>query len=901
MMSHTDITVDRPVDDGRVDLAAPQQGAPAPICQPVPPDPDQLAGLSSAEAGRRRLRDGPNTLPKAPAPPAWRVLSRQLFHFFALMLWGAAGLALVAGMPQLTVAIVVIIIVNGLFAFAQEHRAERAAEHLRDLLPRSATVLRDGRQRTVDAQDLVVGDLVVLDAGDRVSADLRAVSTHSLTVDTSTLTGESVPVAVDTGQPVLAGTFVVEGEGRAVVTAIGGHTRLAGIAHLTRAGQRPPGPLARELQGVTRVVAAIAIGVGLAFYAIALTIGLPAGEGFLFAIGVTVALVPEGLLPTVTLSLAVGAQRMARRNALVRRLESVETLGSTTFICTDKTGTLTQNEMAVVEVWTPSGIALIDGQGYEPVGTVHAEPAVRAALADVALAAVQCSNGHIVQDSPERGGHWRAQGDPMEAALDALARRLGLDVEANARTTTIARRYPFDPRRRRMSILAGDRLLVKGAPDAVLPCCVAPAGAAEELDRLADRGLRVIAVATRLLSPSELRQALAGQFDATHIEQGLTLLGLIGLEDPPRPGAAAAIAACRAQGVKIAMMTGDHPGTARAIAAEVGLLGPEGIVLEGKDLPTDEAALGELLDHDGVVISRVAPEDKLRIARALQARGHVVAMTGDGVNDGPALQAADIGVAMGRGGTDVAREASDLVLLDDDFATIVAAVIQGRATFANIRRFMTYHLTDNVAELTPFVAWAVTGGAFPLALGVLQVLCLDVLTDQIPALALGIEPPGEDVPREPPRDQRLLDRSVLFRVFGVLGPAEAAVEMAAFVTVLWMAGWRPGGLLPDAMTLLVASGAAFSAVVFGQAANAFACRDTIRLPAALGWTTNRLLLVGIGVELVLLGLLLYQEPLARLLGQAPPTLAGWLVALMAAPAVLLADAAHKGLAAHRAA
>ncbi|MCC7367066.1 MAG: cation-transporting P-type ATPase [Chloroflexi bacterium] len=851
------------------------------------------AGLTAAEAALRLQRDGPNVLPKPPSPSAWRVLAQQLFHFFALMLWGAAGLALLAGMPQLTVAIVVIVVVNGLFAFAQEHRAERAAEHLRDLLPRSATVIRDGRPGAVDAGDLVVDDLVVLEAGDRISADLEAVEAHALTVDTSTLTGESVPVNVGEGQPLLAGTFVVEGEATAVVTATGGRTRLAGIAHLTRAGQRPPSPLARELHGVVRTVAAMAIGVGVLFFLVALWLGLPAGSGFLFAIGVTVALVPEGLLPTVTLSLAVGAQRMARRNALVRRLESVETLGSTTFICTDKTGTLTQNEMAVVEVWLPHGTATIEGRGYEPTGLVTVAPQARAPLADAALAAVRCSSGRIVQDPRDPDGRWQAHGDPMEAALDALARRLGIDADADARAHPADRRFPFDPRRRRMSILVGDRLLVKGAPDAVLPRCAHVDGTAAELDALAHRGLRVLAIAARRLSADERQQALAGQLDAEALERRLVLLALVGLQDPPRPGAAAAIAACRQQGIKIAMITGDHPGTARAIAAQVGLLLDGARVLEGRDLPTDEAALGALLDRDGVVVSRVAPEEKLRIAKALRARGHVVAMTGDGVNDGPALQAADIGVAMGKRGTDVAREASDLVLLDDDFATIVAAVTQGRATFANIRRFLTYHLTDNVAELTPFVVWAVAGGLFPLALGVLQVLCLDVLTDQIPALALGIEPPGADVPKEPPRQQRLLDGAMLFRVFGVLGPVEALMEMAAFSAVLWAAGWRPGGELPDALTILSASGAAFAAVVIGQAANVFACRDTRRWPGRLGWTSNRLILVGVGVELALLGLLLYVSPLAALLGQAPPTLLGWGIALLTAPAVLLADLAHK--------
>ena len=811
------------------------------------------------------------------------------------MLWVAATLAVVAGMPQLAVAIVVIIILNGVFAFMQEYRAERAAERLRDLLPRRATVIRDGRARQVDASELVAGDVAMLEGGDRVSADMRVLEAHSVAVDTSTLTGESVPASVVAQEPLFAGTFVVEGEARAMVTATGDRTRLAEIALLTHAGQRPPSPLHLELGRVVRMVAVIAVVVGAVFFVIALALGLPPGGGFLFAIGVTVALIPEGLLPTVTLSLAIGAQRMAHRRALVRRLESVETLGSTTFICTDKTGTLTMNEMTAVEVWMPAGTARIEGQGYAPIAEIDAAPEMRAALEQIALTAARCSNGRIVFEHDR----WVAHGDPMEAALDALARRLGLDCEADARARPVRRRFPFDPRRRRMSILLDDALLVKGAPDSVLPICRDATGAQDELDALAHRGLRVIAVAIRTVDLPAIGDRLAGHPGVEQIEADLELLGLIGLEDPPRPGAADAVAACRRAGIKIAMITGDHPGTARAIAAETGLLGPDGLVLEGQALPADDVALGDLLDRDGVVVSRVTPVDKLRIARALRARGHVVAMTGDGVNDGPALQAADIGVAMGRSGSDVAREASDLVLLDDDFATIVAAVAQGRTTYANIRRFLTYHLTDNVAELAPFVVWALSGGMIPLALGILQVLVLDACTDQIPALGLGIEPPGADMPRRPATGRHLINRALLIRVFGVLGPTEALIEMAAFGAVLWVGGWRPGGSPPGAELLLAASGTAFAAVVLGQAANVFACRSTTRWPGSLGWGTNHLILVGVGVELVLLGLFLYLPPLASLLGQAPPTLLGWIGALLAIPAVLLADILHKHLAAAR--
>jgi len=848
-------------------------------------------GLSSVDAAARLTAGGPNVLPLPRPPSPVRHLLAQMTHFFALMLWIAGGLAFVANLPELGIAIFVVILVNGVFAFVQEHRAERAAVRLRDLIPRRAIVVRDGHRREVDAADLVVGDLVLLGGGDRVSADLEAVETHGLVVDTSLLTGESVPVGIDIGGSLYAGTFVVEGEASAVVIATATRTRLAGIAALTEAGSRPVTPLARELGRVVRTIALIALGVGFGFFGLALLLGTDPRDGFLFAIGVTVALVPEGLLPTVTLSLAVGAQRMAARHALVRRLEAVETLGSTTYICTDKTGTLTRNEMTVVEVWMPEGTARIRGAGYGPDAEIEVDDTARERLAEVAVTAVRCSTGRVI----EHEGRWMPQGDPMEAALDALAHRTGVDLERATHDEPEGRRFAFDPRRRRMSVVAGRRVLVKGAPDAVLPRCRAAEGAASALDQLAGRGLRVLAIAARSLEPGAPTPS-----SAEAAERDLELLGLVALEDPPREGVASAIAACRAAGIRLAMITGDHPATARAIANEVGLVGPAGLVIAGDDLPDDDAALGELLDRDGVVVSRVSPEQKLRIARALRARGHVVAMTGDGVNDGPALQEADIGIAMGQSGTDVAREAADLVLLDDNFATIVAAVEQGRATFANIRRFLTYHLTDNVAELTPFVVWALSAGTFPLALGVLQVLALDIGTDLLPALALGAEPPGEHVLQQKPQRGRLLDRAVLRRVFLVLGPTEAVVEMAAFVATFLAAGWLPGEPFPGGTTLLAASGAAFSAVVIGQAANAFACRSTTRWPGRLGWTSNRLLIGAVAAALVALAAFMYVPAFADLLDQAPPTLAGFAVALLAAPAVLTADAIDKARRARRA-
>jgi calcium-translocating P-type ATPase len=840
------------------------------------------SGLTEAEAGALLADHGPNLLPRAPTTPAWRRLVDQLIHFFALMLWGAAVLAFVAGLPQLGVAIAIVVIVNAVFAFVEEHRADRAAETLRELLPRQVTVVRGGRRRQIDAAELVPGDLVVLAAGDRVSADLATISAHALSVDTSTLTGESVPTHVSAGDALFAGTFVTEGDAEAVVTATGGDTRLAEIATLTQAGLRPPSPLTRELHRVVRTIATIAVGVGIAFFVVSLLVGTAAPEAVVFAIGVTVALVPEGLLPTVTLSLAIGAQRMARRNALVRRLDAVETLGSTTFVCTDKTGTLTSNEMQVVEAWTPAGAARVTGAGYEPTGTVDTgSDAAMAALRALAAAGVRCSSGRIVRDADR----WIAQGDPMEAALDALARRVSADGAGTAAPPT--RRFPFDPRRRRMSVVVDGTLYVKGAPDAVLPRCAGVTEAADgALARFTTRGLRVLAIAQRRWDDD--RGATADQ-----AERHLELLGLVGLEDPPRPAAAAAVAACRGAGVKVAMVTGDHPATALAIAREVGLAVADAPVLTSDDLPADLEHLGVLVDRDGVVVARVTPEDKLRIAAALQLRDHVVAMTGDGVNDGPALHAADIGVAMGRSGTDVAREAADLVLLDDDFATIVAAIEYGRATFTNIRRFLTYHLSDNVAELTPFVVWALSGGRFPLALGVLQVLALDIGTDTLSAVALGAEPPTRNTLRSTPASGRLLDTRVARRGFGVLGPSEAFMGMCAFVATMLAAGWRPGLAFPTGDVQLAASGATFAAVVIGQTANAFACRSDSRWVGALDWSGNPLLLVAVVIELAITAVFLFVPVVADALGHAPPDATGWTIALLAAPTVIAVDALDK--------
>ena len=836
-------------------------------------------GLTTAQAAERRARHGANELPRVRRRSPVGKLLAQLTHFFALMLWAAAGLAWFAQLPQLSIAITAVIIINAVFAFIQEERADRAADRLRTLLPADVTVVRDGRPITVAARDVVLGDLLMLTAGDRIPADATTTRSSQMRVDTSTLTGESRPRRVDVDGELFAGTFVVEGDGEATVTATGAATRLAAISTMTAQTPHPITPLTVELRRVVRIIAMIALGVGAIFFAVTWLLGNAWSQALVFAVGVTVALVPEALLPTVTLTLAWGAERMAKRNVLVRDLEAVETLGSTTFICTDKTGTLTVNQMTVVEGWTPLALARTATAGYDPDAAVEVEGAAEQIQA-LAVAAVQSSDGYVTRVD----GAWVPHGDPMEAAFDTFARRLGVDTERERRSVT--HRFPFDHRRRRMSVVIDGAVLCKGAPDSVLPLC--GVGEPEIIAAWTHRGLRVLAVAHATVTgpPPDT---------AGEAERHLELLGLLALQDPPRPEVREALDACRTAGITVAMVTGDHPATAAAIAQQVGLAPDAPTVLVGPDLPDDLATLGALIDRPGVVVAQVSPEDKFRIAQALRARGHVVAMTGDGVNDVPALHAADIGIAMGRSGTDVAREAADLVLLDDHFNSIVAGIEQGRATYMNMRRFLTYHLTDNVAELTPFVVWALSGGNFPLALGVLQILALDIGTDTLSAVALGAEPPSRHLLNGPPVGGHLLNGTVLRRAFMVLGPAEALMSMTAFVMTFVAVGWRPGDAFPGGQIALAASGAAFMSVVLAQAANAFACRSSTRWPGSLGWASNRLLIPAVGIGLVFAFAVLWVPALAQALGQSNPTPVGWALAIMSIAVLLGVDVVEKSL------
>ena len=858
-------------------------------------------GLDSAQAERRQAEFGPNRVEAAARKPLLLTFLGEFSHFFAVILWLAAGLAMFAehaqpgaGMGQLGLAIVGVIVINGCFSFWQAYRAEQALAALLRLLPQRVQVWRDGRATDVGADELVPGDLVLLAEGAKVPADCRLVEGWGVRANLATLTGESRPKArsadpdTATTDPLaahnllLAGTHLVAGEGRAVVYATGMHTEFGRIAHLTQTAGEAESPLQREIRRVSRLVAILALGLGVVFFFVGHAMGLPFWANFMFAIGILVANVPEGLLPTVTLALAMATQRMARRNALVRHLPAVETLGSATVILTDKTGTLTQNRMTVRELYF---------SGRHRPATARWPRG-----ADMHLRAVAryCHTLKFPEGAPS--------GDPMEIALWQFA---GDTPSFGQRAGEI----PFDAERKRMSVLTremdgGGDLWCKGAPETVLPLCTswidgttprsmdetALAQFRRAQDDMADRGLRVLALAWKPVESAIDAEAAD--------ERGLQLCGLVGLEDPPRPDVHQAVTRCHEAGVRIIMVTGDHPRTAVALGREVDMVrtaSPR--VLTGDEVRHMSAASLQLaMDAPEVVFARVTAEQKMLIVQALRRKGEVVAVTGDGVNDAPALKPADIGIAMGLSGTDVAREAADIVLLDDHFATIVNAMEEGRAVFENIRKFLTYILTSNIPEIVPYLAFVLF--SIPLPLTVIQILAVDLGTDMVPALALGAERPHGDVMRRPPRPrgERLLSWPLLARAYLFLGPLEALGAMAVFFLVLGQGGWQYGGILPPGDPLyLQATTACLMAIVLAQVANLFVCRHPV-LPAwRFPLLENRLLLAGLGVELGLLLLIVYTPWGNTLFGTAPPTPDVWLMAAPFAFLLLVAEEVRKAL------
>jgi magnesium-transporting ATPase (P-type) len=863
-----------------------------------PPEPGARHGLTSAEAARRLAEHGANVLAEPPRPSHVRRFLAQLVHLFALLLWAGAVLAWIGGVPQLSAAIAVVVLVNAVFAFVQEHRAERATDALKRLLPVTAQVRRDGEAREIPAEELVPGDVLILRAGDRISADAELLARAELRVDESVLTGESRTVEPE--EVVRAGTYVASGSAEAVVTATGMQTEFGRIAELTQRIRRERTPLEHQLAHVTRFVAVLVLVLGVVFFFVAGALGMGFEERFVFAIGVMVANVPEGLLPTVTLSLAMATQRMARRNALVRQLSSVEALGETTVICTDKTGTLTENQMTVQRVWTRDGVYDVEGAGYDPHGRFRRDGRVvdPAPLAELLRAGLLCNDSRLVP-GPEG---WSIAGDPTEGALAVLAAKGGLRAEQEAARRPRLAELPFDSKRKRMSTihLDGDGRIVyvKGAASEVLPRCSLPDAerrrAADAADAIERGALRVLAVARRPLA--------AGAGDAAEdVERELELLGLVGMLDPPHAEVPDAIARCRRAGIRIVMVTGDSGLTAEAIARRIGMVGDSAHVIDGRELDRiDDEELGRRLRERDVIFARIDPEQKLRIAHVLRGQGEVVAMTGDGVNDAPALKEADIGIAMGRRGTDVAKEAANMILLDDNFTTIVAAVEEGRAVFDNIRRFTAYHFCSNVGELIPFLVWGASLGAVPLPLVVMQVLAIDLGTDMLPALALGTERPEPGTMNRPPRPrgERLLNRSVMARVYGYVGLLEGLAGMASFLFAFGLGGWRPGLPLPDSGTpYLQATGMTTAGIVMAQVGAGLAMRTNRRSVFSVGLFSNRFLLVGIAFEIALIATLIYVPGLngENAFHMAPIGPWHWLFLLLWPPVVLLAEEARKAV------
>lgn len=856
-------------------------------------------GLAEAEAARRLEAFQPNTILHLRAAPWWRRLAAGFIHFLAIVLWLAAFLAFFAewhdpgqGMATLGVAIICVILINALFSYWQEYRAERSILSLERLLPDSVRVMREGRLRKLNRALLVPGDVLLLSAGDNVPADCRVLEAFDVRINAATLTGESYPMVRD-AEPtdaldllhcrniLLAGTLLLSGEARALVYATGMRTEFGRIAHLIQTGGDVESPLQRQINRLSRLIATLAVLLGVVFFVLGQWVGLGFWNSFLFGIGIIVASVPEGLLPTVTLSLAIGAQRMAAKQALIRNLPSVETLGSATVICTDKTGTLTLNRMEARVVVCAGGEIDLNAQPVTLPQTLRA----------VASLCQTLQMGEI-------DGRQALVGDPLEEALLRMAQAAGGQV-----SLPLVDELPFSAERRMLSTLHraehGLLLYSKGALEALLPLASRVQGEEGErpLDdaerkrwreaeqRLADRGLRVLAFAYR---------SVAEGYQRGELERELVLIALVGLEDPPRPEVPAAVTRCQQAGIRILMVTGDHPRTAVAVAREIGLATGQPRVITGAALAAmSHSQLSLALDARELIFARVDPEQKLLIVKELQAKGEVVAVTGDGVNDAPALRQGDIGIAMGLSGSDAAREAADMVLLDDNFASIVAAVEEGRAVFQNIRRFLTYILISNVPEIVPYLAFVLF--RIPLPLTVVQILAVDLGTNMLPALGLGAEHPDDEIMRRPPPSSRehLLDRRLLARTYLFLGPLEAVAALAAFFFVLQTGGWHYGEPLASEATLYrTATTACLSAIVVMQVVNLFLCRSERGSPFGVG-RPNGLIWMGLLYEIGLILLIVY-TPLGNwLFGTAPLPAAAWLFMLPFAMAMALLEGARK--------
>ncbi|MDQ3805739.1 MAG: cation-translocating P-type ATPase [Acidobacteriota bacterium] len=845
-------------------------------------------GLTDAEAARRLGEYGPNELQAAGRISPWAILLEQFKNVLIIILLLATALSAFLGHGVEAVAITVIVLFAVVLGFVQEYRAERAIEALREMAAPNATAVRDGCEKRVPARELVPGDLILLATGDKVPADVRLVEAVNLQTVEAALTGESAPVEkhterlADEGLPTgdrknmaYAGTAVTYGRGRALVVATGMATEFGKIARMLEEVETTRTPLQANLDRVGKALARAAVVVVLVIVGLGLFRGQPFVEMLIFGVALAVAVVPEALPAVVTISLALGVKRMVRRNALVRRLPAVETLGSTSVICSDKTGTLTKDEMTARRLYVGGQVFDISGTGYEPTGTFsrdgsEVEPGETLRL--LLRAAALASDARV--ERSEAGGKWEVKGDPTEGALVVAAAKAGFDkAELDARFPRVSE-IPFTSETKRMTTLHqtadGVTAYSKGAPEVIVGSCAYHLTAAGEEPLDDARRAEVLEAARRMAGEALRVLAVAHKRDAAveTAETHMTLLGLVGMIDPPRPEAKAAVRECEEAGIKVVMITGDHPLTAKAVAEELGL-SKGGRVVTGPEL---EEMSDEELERaaDSVeVCARVSPAHKLRVVTALQKRGQVVAMTGDGVNDAPALKKADIGIAMGITGTDVSKEAAAMTLTDDNFASIVAAVEEGRGIFSNIKKYLMYLLSSNVGEIGLMAGAALAG--LPIPLSAVQILYVNLATDGLPALALAVDPPEDDLMRRPPREQKsgIFTRPVVVLML-VGGLWSAVVNLGLFVWAL-----NSGRSVQEAMTMTFVS---LVLIQFFKAYNFRSDRHSVlRRPFANKWLN-----LAIAWELVMLGLILYVPFLERVFGVYGLPLIDWLIIVAAA-------------------
>lgn len=852
-------------------------------------------GLRQDEAVRRLAAYGANVLEDTGKESLLYKYLKQFWNFFSILLTVGSLLAFIAewfspdqGNLYIGIALLAVVILNSTFTFIQEYQAEKIMESFRQLIPPKARALRNGEIAEILASDIAVGDVILLEEGDKVPADGRLIEVNSLKVDNSPITGEAEPQLRSLGcthpnmlecrNMVFSGTLVLTGNGKAVILGTGANTQIGHLANLTKRTSSVDTPLRKELNDFIKIISSIAILLGISFFLIGSFVQDTFLMNLIFAIGIIVANVPEGLLPTVTLALSLASRRMAKRNALIKQLESVETLGSTTVICTDKTGTLTQNKMAVNSVFTAEGYLHITEE-QKP-----SEPLIRAAAL--------CNNSRITSESP---GY---KGDPTEGSLLVYVNQFADEDELKHAYPRL-QEYPFDSKKERMQVICSTpagtmESYLKGAPEVVMSMCshMFTLNGALPLDEksagmivdehiaMAEAGERVLALAYREAE------------DVREYDEGFVFLGLVGVADPPRPEAKEAIHRCHMAGIKVVMITGDHPVTATSIGRKVGLYDDEKELelITGSELAAlSPQELAGRLRAPSIIFARTSPVQKLKIVQAFKAAGEIVTMTGDGVNDAPAMKNADMGVAMGSG-TDVAREAADMVLLDDNFATMVNAVEEGRTVFDNIKKFIAYILTSNIPEILPFIAFVLL--ALPLPMNVQLILAIDLGTDILPALALAVERGEGDIMHRPPRskDEKLLTRYVLFTSYGIKGPIEAAAGFFCYFAVLRDGGWNFGQDLPFTDPLYMqAITAFFAAVIICQVANVFTSRTRRQSVLTKRFFENKMILLGIASELTILGLIIFNPLANTVFNTAPISIKYILLAVPFAIALLLID------------